>query len=323
MVRFRSRHPPAPAVMLAFSTCWNNSRHTDGEPMIAEIVELGFRNIELSHGMTVAKLPGIRKAFQAGMFTCAGVHNYFPSPVEVMIDAPDAYEFTSHRPFDRQRAMDMTLKTLDIAAEFKATYLVLHMGSVPLPTAKWTKRLTKMVSDGLSRDPDYTKAKLDFVRKREKIGPLYYQRAIDALTTIAEKAAALGVKLAIESRSRFEDMPTEREMVRLQEHFADNPWVGYWHDFGHVQLKHNLGLLDHTEWLSRIAPHLVGGHVHDVEWPARDHRTPFAGTLDYAAILEFFPPGCPLTWELSPTRDANEIRDALEIWKARFPERAG
>ncbi|MCF7673839.1 MAG: sugar phosphate isomerase/epimerase [Akkermansiaceae bacterium] len=307
--------------MLAFSSCWNNSRHTDGEAMIAEIVELGFSHIELSHGMTIAKLPGILKAHQAGRFTCAGVHNYFPSPVEVMIDAPDAYEFTSHRPHERQRAMDMTLKTLDLAAELKAHYLVLHMGSVPMPTAKWTKRLTRMVADGRRTDPDYVKAKLDFVKKREKIGPLYYQRAIEALTTIAERAAELGVKLAIESRSRFEDMPTEREMVRLQEHFADHPWVGYWHDFGHVQLKHNLGLLDHLEWLERISPHLIGGHVHDVEWPARDHRTPFAGTLDYGPILRFFPEGCPLTWELSPTREAAEIREALVRWKAEFPNR--
>ena len=106
--------------MLAFSSCWNNSRHSDGETMIEEIVGLGFNHIELSHGMTIAKLPGIRKAYARGLFTCSGVHNYFPSPVEVMIDAPDAYEYTSHRPFDRQRAMDMTFKTLEIAAEFKA-----------------------------------------------------------------------------------------------------------------------------------------------------------------------------------------------------------
>ena len=134
--------------MLAFSTCWNNSRHTDGETMIEEIVDLGFSHIELSHGMTVAKLPGIRQAFQRGLFTCSGVHNYFPSPVEVMIDAPDAYEFTSHRPFDRQRAMEMTLRTLELAAEFKAGYLVLHMGSVPMSPKKWTKPLTAMVAAG-------------------------------------------------------------------------------------------------------------------------------------------------------------------------------
>ena len=309
--------------MLAFSSCWNNHRHTDGESMVEEIVELGFSNIELSHGMTIAKLPGIKKAYQRGLFTCAGVHNFFPSPVEVMIDAPDAYEFTSHRPFDRQRAMDMTLRTLDIAAEFQARYLVLHMGSVPLNPKAWTKALTSTVATGGQHTPEYIKHKLAFVKKREKIGPLYYQRAIEALTKIAERAAEVGVKLAIESRSRFEDMPTEREMVALQNHFSDNPWVGYWHDFGHVQLKHNLGLLDHTEWLETISPHLIGGHVHDVEWPARDHRVPFTGTLDYAPVLKFFPTGCPLIWELSPTREASEIRTMLARWKSDFPERSG
>ncbi|MDP3849336.1 MAG: sugar phosphate isomerase/epimerase [Luteolibacter sp.] len=306
--------------MLAFSSCWNNSRHSDGESMIEEIVDLGFQHIELSHGMTIAKLPGIRRAYQRGLFTCSGVHNFFPSPVEVMIDAPDAYEFTSHRPGDRKRAMDMTLRTLELAMEFNAQYLVLHMGSVPMSPKKWTRPLTAAVAAGGGHSREFIKAKLAFVRKREKVAPLYYHRAIEALAAIAEKAAECGVKLAIESRSRFEDMPTEREMFRLQEHFADNPWVGYWHDFGHVQLKHNLGLLDHLEWLERISPHLIGGHVHDVEWPARDHRVPFSGTLDYAPLLEFFPPGCPLVWELSPTREASEIRSALEHWRTEFPD---
>jgi sugar phosphate isomerase/epimerase len=307
--------------MPAFSTCWNNSRHTDGEAMIAEIVELGFSRIELSHGMTIAKLPGIRKAFERGMFTCVGVHNFFPSPVEVIIDAPDAYQFTSHRQAERQRALDMTLRTLELAAEFRAEYLVLHMGSVPMNPAKWTKPLTAAVAAGRGHERDFIRQKTAFVKQREKTGPLYYRRAIEALETIAGHAAELGIRLAIESRSRFEDMPTEREMLALQDHFADHPWVGYWHDFGHVQLKHNLGLLDHVEWLERIAPHLMGGHVHDVEWPARDHRVPFSGTLDYAELLPFFPPGCPLVWELSPGRDAGEIRRALARWCADFPDR--
>ena len=307
--------------MLAFSSCWNNSRHSDGEKMIEEIVDLGFSHIELSHGMTIAKLPGIQKAFKRGIFTCSGVHNYFPSPVEVMIDAPDAYEFTSHRPFDRQRAMDMTLRTLELAAEFHAGYLVLHMGSVPMNPKRWTRPLTAMVAAGEAHGKKFIKSKIAFVKKREKIAPLYYHRALEALTTIADRAAELGIKLAVESRSRYEDMPTEREMLALQAHFADHPSVGYWHDFGHVQLKHNLGLLDHAEWLERVSPHLIGGHVHDVEWPARDHRVPFSGTLDYAALLKFFPPGCPLVWELSPTREAAEIRSAITRWKNEFPER--
>lgn len=307
--------------MLAFSTCWNNSRHSDGEGMLEEIVDLGFTNVELSHGMTVAKIPGIRKAFARGIFTCSGVHNYFPSPVEVMIDAPDAYEFTSYRPFDRQRAMDMTMRTLDMAAEFQARYVVLHMGSVPLDAKKYTQKLTTDIAGGLHNERSYIDAKIKFIKKREKIGPLYFHRAQEALSKIVERAAGLEIMLAVESRSRFEDIPTEREMVILQKNLADNPWVGYWHDFGHVQLKHNLGLLDHGEWLARIAPHIIGGHVHDVEWPARDHRTPFCGMLDYNTLLKFFPLDCPLTWELSPTRQAQEIKNSLALWKEKFPER--
>ncbi|MEM1085930.1 MAG: sugar phosphate isomerase/epimerase [Verrucomicrobiota bacterium] len=308
---------------LAFSTCWNNSRHTDGEEMVDEILELGVDHLELSHGMTITKLPGLQKAFEAGKFTCVGVHNYFPSPVEVMIDAPDAYEFTSHREFDRKRARDMTEKTLEVAASFKASYLVLHMGSVPMNPARWTKKLTAMVAEKKDKGWWFERKRKAFIKKRAKIGPLYYQRAIDTLEHFGELAKEYGVKLAVESRSRFEDMPNEDEMVQLQDHFADHPWIGYWHDFGHVQLKHNLGLLDHAEWLGKMQPHIIGAHVHDVQWPARDHRVPFTGELDYKELLAYFPKDCPMTWELSPTRKTAEIREALTVWKHLFPERSG
>lgn len=289
--------------------------------MIDEILELGFNHLELSHGMTIAKLPGILRAYQAGKFKCVGVHNYFPSPTEVMIDAPDAYEFTSFRGNERQRAMDMTLKTLDIAAEFHASYLVLHMGSIPqMPHKKWTGELTRMVKDGAQDSSDYVKHKLKCVKKREKHESLYYQRAIETLEKLSPRAAELGIKLAVESRSKYEDMPSEREMVALQEHFQDDPNVVYWHDFGHVQLKHNLGLLDHNAWLRKMQPYLYGAHVHDVEWPARDHRVPFTGTLDYNDLFQYFPKDCPLIWELSPTRKSRQISDALEIWKKLYPE---
>ncbi|MEM9081521.1 MAG: TIM barrel protein [Verrucomicrobiota bacterium] len=307
--------------MLAFSTCWNNSRHTDGEEMIDEILELGFDHLELSHGMTMAKLPGIQRAFQANKFKCVGVHNYFPSPTEVMIDAPDAYEFTSFRPHERKRALDMTLKTLYVAAEFNATYVVLHMGSIPqMPHKKFTGKLTDMLRKGEDLSShSYRRHKLKCGKKRDKFSPLYYSRGIEALETLVETAAELNLILAIESRSKFEDMPGEREMLTLQEHFQDNPHIAYWHDFGHVQLKHNLGLLDHQDWLSQVQPHLLGGHVHDVEWPARDHRVPFTGTLNYDQLLPHFPNNAPLTWELSPTRRSSQIRDALIVWKDRYP----
>lgn len=286
--------------------------------MIDEILEMGFDTIEISHGLKVSLIPGIQSAHRQGKFKCSGVHNYCPSPVEVMIDAPDCYEFTSYKPYERERALKLTLTTLETAAEFNARYVVLHMGSVPMK--RDSKKLSGLIKEGKLNSREYVKLKHDIIRKREKLAPLYYARAMEALAKIAEKAEEVGVPVAVESRSTYEDLPSEREMVMLQEAFADNPWVGYWHDFGHVQLKHNISLLDHEEWLWKMQPYLIGCHLHDVEWPARDHRVPFAGEVDFDTLVPIVPPGKPFVWELSPTRKKSHIKRALPMWKERFPE---
>lgn len=68
--------------MLVFSTCWNSHRHQDGEEMIDEILSLGFDHVELSHGIKLSLLPGIMRAVEAGKVQVAGVHNYFPAPID-------------------------------------------------------------------------------------------------------------------------------------------------------------------------------------------------------------------------------------------------
>ena len=302
--------------MISFSTCWNSGRHSDGEAVIDEILAMGFDTIEVSHGLKVSLIPGIQKAYAKGRIKVSGVHNFCPSPVEVMIDAPDCYEFTSHRPYDRKRALDLTLATLDTAAAFNARYVVLHMGSVPMKRISPT--LEGMLKEGKGDSRKYVRTKIKLLKKREKLAPLYVARARETLTAIAEKAAEVQVPIAVESRSAFEDVPNEFEMLQLLEEFADNPWVGYWHDFGHVQRKHNLGLLDHEEWLTAASPHLIGCHLHDVEWPSRDHRIPLSGEIDFDRLMPLVGPDKPIVWELSPTRKKSRIKKALPQWIERY-----
>jgi len=302
----------------AFSTCWNSSRHKDGGDVIREILDLGFKRVELSHGMNVSLLPGIRKAFEQGLFEVTGLHNFCPSPVEVMIDAPDCYEYTSHKPHVRERAFRLTLKTIEFAAEFDARYVVLHLGSVPM--RRRSALLEHWAGEGRLYDREYVREKLTLVRERERKGSFHFQRARETVARLAEVAAERNVVLAIESRSAFEDVPTEREMTELMEEFADNPAVGYWHDFGHVQRKHNIGLLDHAQWLERMLPYLVGCHVHDVEWPDRDHRVPLTGDMGLENLLPLVPEGLPMVWELSPGRRRVQIRRAKEAWDRIRPD---
>lgn len=301
--------------MLSFSTCWNSSRHTDGEAMVDEILSLGVDTIEISHGLQISLLPGIRKAFQSGRIKVSGVHNFCPSPVELMIDAPDAYEFTSHRPQDRDRALSLTLKTIETAAGYGAKYVVLHLGTVPM--GKPSSKLTDMVIAGKMNSRAFVRKKLKMIKTREALGGLYLGRAREALAKIAEQAEKFGVPVAIESRSHYEQVPSEREMTGLMAEVA-GPWIGYWHDFGHVQLKANLSLLDHHQWLSKMTPYLIGCHLHDVIWPEKDHRVPFQGSVDFDRLLPLVPPEKPIVWELSYRRKKEDILLALPLFRAKY-----
>ena len=302
--------------MLSLSTCWNSSRHHDGQKLVDEILELGFNTIEVSHGMSVALLPGIKAAYHEGKMKVSGVHNFCPSPMEVLMDAPDCFQFTSHREYDRKRALELTLKTLETAAEFNAKYVVLHMGSVPIKD--FSKKLGTLAKAGEIHSPEFVKTRLKSIQAREKVSNRYVRRAREALDAIIPRAEDCNVRLAVESRSAYEDVPSEREMLELMADYEDCPWVGYWHDFGHVERKANLMYCDHYEWLESMKDHLIGCHVHDVYWPTKDHRVPLTGTIDFDRLMPLVGKGKPLVWELSPRRRKETILEQLPKWIKRF-----
>ena len=117
--------------------------------MCEEIRELGFADIEVSHGLSLSLLPGVIAAVESGRIRVAGVHNFCPAPIEVKGDVPDAYRFTSHRESDRERAMRLTEETLMAAERLGARYVVLHMGEVELFQGhEATRTLQRMARHG-------------------------------------------------------------------------------------------------------------------------------------------------------------------------------
>ncbi len=290
--------------------------------MIDEILGLGFDTVELSHGIKVSLLPGIMKAVEAGKVRVAGVHNYFPSPIDEMGDSPDNRPFTADLQLVRERSIELTKKSIDQGQALGGKYVVLHMGVVePLVKRADTGKLQEMAREGKIGTEEYARIKGEFVRRRNQLAPVYFSRAQEALRQLAPYAAEKGVKLAVEGRSHYEQMPNEDEMLSLMEEFKDNLAVGYWHDFGHIHRKHNLLLLNHEQFIRGIGVHLIGGHVNDVRWPKRDHQVPLTGgSVPFAKLLPYFPHGAPLVWELSGRAEADDIRHARELWAQQFPQ---
>jgi hypothetical protein len=60
--------------------------------------------------------------------------------------------------------------------------------------------------------------------------------------------------------------------------------------------------------------------VHDVEWPARDHRVPFMGDMELKNLLALVPAGIPMVWELSSSHRRTHIRQAKEVWDSLPPQ---
>jgi sugar phosphate isomerase/epimerase len=298
---------------LAFSTCWNSSRHIRGDEMLNEIFALGFDRVELSHGVRQSLWEGIEQFLANHPMTVTSLHNFCPLPIEIQGPAPDCYQCTSSRANERDRARRYTLQTIDYAHRLGVKRVVMHLGSVAAPDH--TERLVRSILDGRYLDRRYVRFKLDAIRNREAVA--VYDRVLEWLQPALAHAKAAGVTLGIENRIGIESFPSEREFRRLFHDIADDT-IGYWHDFGHAQVRHNLTLLDHAEWLAEMAPRLIGCHIHDVQFPARDHRVPFSGMIDFAALIPSLPVEPPLVWELSSSASKDDIVAALIHWKHRF-----
>jgi sugar phosphate isomerase/epimerase len=303
--------------MLSFSTCWNSGRQKDGEEMIREILDLGFNRVELGHGIRMSLMEGVFRAAEKQLCTFSSLHNFCPLPVEITRASPDCYKFSAADERERDRALRHTYQTIDFAVRLGAPFVVLHLGRTSI--AEYTDKLVKLAEVGMIHSREFVRTKLECVKRRESDAAPYLRRAKDCLRRVADYAAEKGVRLGVESRHSYEEIPNEREMVEVLAEF-DEPAVGYWHDFGHVQVKHNLGFLDHLEWMEEIAPRLIGCHLHDTQWPGHDHRAPFTGDVDYDSLIPLLPEDTLFVFEMSPRRTEDEITEARAKWIEKFGE---
>jgi sugar phosphate isomerase/epimerase len=130
-------------------------------------------------------------------------------------------------------------------------------------------------------------------------------------------AEALGIKLGIVNREALEELPIESDFQFLFREIA-SPSLGYWHDTGHGQIKENLGFIHHAMHVESLRDHLLGFHIHDVQFPGRDHCAPGSGMIDWAALKPLVKPEHIKVFEFSPSLTVEEVKSGAEhvkqIW---------
>jgi sugar phosphate isomerase/epimerase len=283
--------------------------------MLREIRDLGFEFAELSHGTRISLLPGILETVDAGEIRISSLHNFCPLPMGVNYAAPNLYQFSAERPRERELAQRYTVRTIEFAARVKAPAVVLHSGSIDMKN--YTDKLLDLVARGEKETPKYAKLCTELDKKREaKKGP-FVERVNELLEKLLPVAESQGIKLGIENRQGLEELPLETDFQFLFRELA-SPNLVYWHDTGHGQIKANLGFIRHAMHLESLRNRLSGLHIHDVQFPGRDHCAPGSGMVDFAALKPLIKPEHIKVFELSPSLTVEEVKSGVEhvkqIW---------
>jgi sugar phosphate isomerase/epimerase len=226
--------------------------------------------------------------------------------------APNIYKFSSDDRRERDSAFKHTVKTLETALRVKAPLVVLHSGAVDMKD--YTDKLLDLVAEGKRDTPKYEKLCAELMEKREGKKERYMQNAVEMINRIVDEAKPRGIKLGIENREALEEIPFESDFDFFLKEFRD-PTVGYWHDTGHAQIKENLGFISHQMHLESMRDRLYGFHVHDVEFPGRDHRAPGLGTIDWSALKPWVEPWHLKVFEFSPSLAPQEIQGGVQFLK--------
>lgn len=285
--------------------------------MLREIQSLGFDHAELSHGIRAGLLPGIMEAVAAGEMRISSLHNFCPLPLGVNHAAPNLFLFSSLDGRERESAFRHTVKTIETAARLHAPVVVLHMGCIDIKD--YTDRLLELIAKGEQESRKFSSLREEALAKCEKKKEPFVRHAAESLERIIPIAEQCGVKLGVENRQAIEELPLDSEFDLFLMQFPQ-PTVGYWHDFGHAQIKENLAIGNHRLFLQSLSARLLGCHVHDVRFPGQDHAAPGTGTVDFAGLRPLLKPEHLKVFEFSPALSPEQAAEGVSFVKCAWGE---
>lgn len=222
---------------------------------------------------------------------------------------------------ERTFAVEAIKTTIDAAAEVGARAIVVHLGNTGVVSRQ------RLIVDTIGRagrlSDEHRRMRDEAWAEREAAKGPHLEAALRSIRSLGEHADGTGVRIGVECRDGYHEIPSMDEYVAVFDATRGLP-VGYWHDAGHGAKLDYAGFLEHEELLRRHGERLVGMHVHDT-LQARDHLAPGMGTTDFSMLARYLRPNTLKTLELTSSVSANQISAGLEVLEqdARYGVREG
>jgi sugar phosphate isomerase/epimerase len=294
---------------IGLSTSWNGPGASP-ELLLEQHRSLGFRRLEAYAHFSSDALHALASAAARYDMQIASLHGPCPVPVGANgfpIGIGDWLASTN--PAESTRAVDAYKGTIDAAVEVGAKAIVVHLGNSGASSRQAS------LADTIGRygrlSDEHLRARDAAWQEREAVKGPHLEVALRSITALGEHARGSGVRLGVECRDGYHEIPglDEFEAVLLA---CQGLPVGYWHDAGHGAKLDYLGFVDHEEFLRRYADRLVGMHIHDTR-TVRDHQAPGQGDTNFRMLAGYLRPDTIRTLELHRTVTAAEISQALDL----------
>ncbi|RMF97632.1 MAG: hypothetical protein D6734_01565 [Candidatus Schekmanbacteria bacterium] len=295
---------------VGISSVWASSELGSGNELLRKLKDTGIRAYELEYRITYSILNEIIPHIKSEEITILSIHNFFPTPLIKGIPRPsgDAFLLSSKNESERRKAVDETLRTLEYAAQFNAKAVVVHLGHIEMESSFEKFRSyydEKKVGSKVWKD-FYEEMKSE----REKLSPYHLESVLKSLEEILV-CLPEGVKLGIENRNYFHQIPDFKEMKIICNSFVDEK-IGYWHDCGHAKVQENMKWSKTSDWLREFGGRLVGIHLHDCEGYS-DHQAPGVGEVDFRELLPFLKNDILKILEIKPSVSLGELKGGLDF----------
>ena len=263
---------------------------------------LGFARFELNHAINSAMLEGLSLDG-----TIASVHEPCPADLSMgmlrernwLVSAPDEE--------NRRQGVAAIRRSIDLAHKLGAKVVIVHPGRVDIDTGLESELMSLYRADQAGR-PDYGQTKERLAAARAAQAETNMRSVRRSLVELAEYAAKEGVRVGLENRYHYHEIPLPDELEDLLS-LDVGEVIGYWHDTGHAQTLESLGFGTHEEWLRRFGGpqgRIVGVHLHDVVG-ITDHQAAGKGQIDWDMVARYLPISALRTCEFLASNSPEEV----------------
>lgn len=307
---------------LSVSTVWAKARSLEAAPhgpgpeaaaILGVLDQLDLDLVELEYRLTGEVIARLLPEFKTRGWRVSSVHNYAPLPVGVPRDkaSGDLFNLASPDREERERAVEYTLRTMELASDQEAAAVVLHLGEV---SEAAEKGVIRRGADAGAMTPELAA----HLEKRALYAPRHLDAVSFSLERLAERAAPLGVALGLENRYHAYQIPSLPELTILLERFAGAP-LGLWYDCGHAWVQERAGIQPASDWLDALGPGLVGCHLHDAKGHD-DHQAPGAGKMDWPALTRALSHAPLKVLEVASGAEAGQMREGAALLAELFAQ---